>query len=196
MKTRQVLFCIVVIMLSSTLVMAQTEKGKIITDMDFNFDSGTTELDDVDFEVDHTQLDTDIEVGTALVDNLELGLFIGVDNKKLDMGAVGKSTENTMYYGLFGRYFFMNGQGLRPFIGAVAGLGTMKMTETGAEDSKHGLTTFSGIFGVAYFINAHVGLELTGKYVITRFKEDDNLPSSLDMSAKAFHIAFGTVVSF
>lgn len=202
MKTSKVMLCVVIIILSSTLLIAQsaTEKGRIITDVDFRLSSGNHDVDDAwGTEVDHYLLGTDIGIGYTVIDNLEIGLVLSVDNESIDSKNEfheSKTTESIMLYSVSARYFLMKEKALRPFVSVLGGVGTSKTTETGNEDTKANITGFGGSIGVAYFINSNVGVELRGVYQIQDIADNDNHEYSSDISSTWFHIAVGTIVSF
>jgi outer membrane protein W len=190
MKTSNVMLCMLIMILSSNVLFAQsaTEKGRIITDVDFLFNSNRLKLDgNPDFEIDHSTMDVEIGIGYTVIDDLEVGLHIRVDNDSIEMSG-NKATENTLTYGIFTRYYLMPEQKIRPFVGITGGLGTLKTTSTGVADGKTNVTTFSGILGVSYFINTHVGVELLCQYLILSLSDDDDHPFTSDMSSTGFYI--------
>ena len=202
MKTRNVMLCMLIFILSATLLFAQsaTEKGRILIDGSLSISSGSSDnKDDYNTEVDASSAVVDFQIGYMVIDDLEIGITLGLDNESMDIKNeyyTMETTDNVLLYGLFARYYFMKGKALRPFAGIAGGLGNSKITATGAEDMKYGVNYFDVGLGAVYFINEHWGIELIGNYKIQSLKEDDNHIHTADQDQKGFYINVGTIISF
>jgi len=206
MRIRRVLFSILVISLMSSVLFAgtATDKGKIMTDLDFNFWSGTsTYNDDINTETDESNLDLGFDVGYFVIDDLLLGVFTEFENEasetKTDLYKYD-STDNGTYFGIFARYFLMREKIVRPFAGIHAGMGSVKITssvnDVDAEDMKFNVTMVTPNIGVSYFLNEHIGFHALASYTISSITDDDDHPDTNDMDHTHLGINIGTSISF
>ncbi|MFC2097107.1 outer membrane beta-barrel protein [Bacteroidota bacterium] len=200
MKTRKLLLPILLFaFLLPTALMAQnpTEKGRFIFDTDFSLNWGSMTADDAwETEMDHRIADFEFDFGYTIINDLEVGVrasydhnYLMVENAFINM----EETENTLSYGIFARYYFLDESKLKPFIGVSGGIGNMTMESTGAEDIEYKLTSIGGNAGLVYFFNQHFGIEVVYNIVNYTVKTENPTVKSNGLQS---HLALGVVVSF
>jgi len=197
MKTAKVLslMFLTFLLLASTSVFAQTEKGEFLIDVDFLLDITGTELDDAnDTEVDNTEFEFDVQVGYLVIDNLEVGGMLTVKTRSTDIKNEffdSETSEDMFLIGPFARYFFMPDSQLKPFVGANIFFGTDN-EEAGGAKTEMSVLGYGLAGGVVYFINEHWGIE--GMYRLNKI--DHTNDDASDMSSLANSITIGVVYGF
>lgn len=178
------------ILLPTSLV-AQTEKGHFIVDGDIGgtFSSFEAWLDgNHAFEGKHTDLQVDLRFGYTFLDNLEVGIGLGISYEKFTGDL--ESTSNGFEYDLFMRYYFLSGKKLKPFVAPHVGFYHF---DTDARPEGKGFE-YGVAVGFAYFLNNHVGIDVACD--LTRRRTEQDTPT-YDLSKNTYlRIAFGLIYSF
>lgn len=159
------------LLLSSTLSYAQTEKGH------FMIGASTGKLN---FGKSYTELSLDLKAGYFVVDNLAIGLTPSVGYESATYSNGDKSKSNSLGIGPFVRYYFGNTK-LKPLLNASF------LYYNSIQKSSYATITFPGIpsvdykyefknkykllqvgGGVAYFLNDRLALDAIinyGRYI-------------------------------
>ena len=202
MKTAKVFSAVLLAFLffASTAVFAQTEKGKIIVDVDFGLHLGATELDDdLDTEVDHSKFDTELFTGYMVIDNLLVAAVLKVESNSVDIENEyykAKTSESLFMAGAHARYIFMPENKLRPYVGVTAMFGTDK-EEAGEVETKHGIFHIGLDGGAIYWVNERFGID--GGYRLSKIShssDDANAEDRTDMDSMQHSLTLGAIFSF
>ncbi len=196
MKTRFVLLTtLVVAVLLQTSLIAQTEKGRFIVDSDIALLSGNYDIyleDNKLADGKSTEMDVNLRFGYTFLDNLEVGILLGVTYEKNEATSFGTKYETTTQiyeYDLFIRYYFSKKK-LKPFIALGAGLYNYDQNER----PKSNGFVYRGAVGIAYFINKHIGVDVQGN--LMRRRTEQGQPYAFDtVKGTFFHLAFGIIIS-
>jgi outer membrane protein W len=188
------------LLIASTAVFAQTEKGEILLDADFSLHAQSLDIDDEwDTTTDNSTFDFEIQAGYMVIDNVEVGVVLEYENNSTDVENDSYTSENSnssLLYGVFGRYFFMPDSKLRPFAGARVTLGSSTIESKGVDDVKHDMLVGGVSGGVVYFLNEHWGVE--GSYHLSKvtLTDDDDHAYTDDMDGLGHSLTVGVVFSF
>jgi len=201
MKTAKVVpaMFLAFLLFSSTAVFAQTEKGKLLLDVDFGLHSSAVELaDDFSTEVDHTEFNTDFFAGYLVIDNLAVGAALSVDSRSTDIKNEffeQKTSDGMLMVGPWARYIFMPENKLRPFVGVLTLVGTDKEEVDGVE-IKHGVFSIGLNGGAIYWVNEHIGIDGAFRLSKTSHSADDaNVDINPDMDTMQSSLTLGVVFS-
>jgi outer membrane protein len=171
--------------LSSTGLLAQTEKGKYMimgsSSLDFSFGKSKTKSGGSTQE-NYTYFDLNIYpmAGYTVINNMAVGLFMdgGIYNTNYsDSDQYSKGT--TLALGPFARYYFANFNGFMPMAEVAAGFGVDNCKyDYGygeGKDKAFFMEYWAGV-GATYFLTEHFGIDgLVGYYCESyKYKGDDN----------------------
>ncbi len=177
-----------------------TRKGRLLLDVEFAFSSTKGDVaDGFNTETKHTENEFDLQLGYTVIDNLEVGVNVGVSHDNLTVESqtyahTEKTTTNHM--GLFARYFFGKST-FKPFVVASCNfVGNSTHAVVGSPDQKFGITGYGVGAGMIYFVNDHFGVELMAIYQTNKLKDKDSHDFTYDTDHTAVHLLFGLVIAF
>jgi len=170
---KKVIFLMVAIVTTTTLVQAQTDKGTIMAggNVSASFQTFENEIGGNSVsESDNNSLGINPMVGYFFIDRFVAGLNIGFNRSKTDNGSV-EITSNSFSIGPFARYYLDNGVF---FLGNV-GFGNGKIESEGF-DSESSFRQWNLGAGYAIFLNEWVAIEPTITYGSASTTDEDQDP--------------------
>ncbi|HMR18684.1 MAG TPA: OmpW family outer membrane protein [Sphingobacterium sp.] len=206
---KKIMLLLAVMSTCMCIAMAQTEKGKIVVSAksNLNFSSIDGELHYGSRKVEAgrtTSFEFTPGVGYFVVDNLAVGLNIGLNFQKVNQARKDaenltiidreKSTTVSFLPGL--TYFFpLNGQ-IKPFINAFAGYASSAHAYGDDQEDEENLSGwgYEGNGGVAIFLNDRISLNIGVGYAQTRMKFEAN--KDVQVIAGGFDAGIGFSIFF
>ena len=199
----------------SSASMAQTDQGKFLVGvsstlslagtgsslMSLGFSTMKYKSDSDDFEERDPDKETSFnllpKVGYFVIDNLAVGLDIGIGYSNTKSGESGYKYETTMFsVGPFIRYYFQT-KSVLPFIEADAsfgGLHSKNQSHNSTSKDKYSVITFGGGLGIAVPIGNRVTFDVMAGYNSLTVKDKEDNEDNDRMVYGTFGVNFGFIV--
>lgn len=200
MKSIQKVLILLLSLAIITSVQAQTDAGKFMlggsSQFGFGFGSSKYKYDgESESGPKSTAINFSPSIGYFAINNLSVGLRVELQYEKEKEGSDEMSS--TMFVAApFVRYYF-GASKIKPFADVMAGFGSIKEkyeSEGYSEDGTNSIFILSGSFGVAFFLNDVVALDLMLGYVSTTTKNKDMDDIKYVSSNVSFAVGFSIIL--
>ncbi len=155
------------VFLGTLTIKAQTEKGSFLVNgnTSFSFSKKTQKIKEYDSSITSFKenlFGIEISGGYFILNNLAGGINLGYTNRKY------RGDETKVFnIGPYVRYYFASKK-IKPFIEGAYLFGKEKYFYKNANEIEKKINTYSGSFGVAFFIFKNVSFDVAAQYVYSK----------------------------